>query len=272
MRVVLLLSAALAALVLAGVAGAGGQSYTDGTGEVAGSADISGVSVSSDGGSYTFQVQTNWPAWDANTFFAILVDSDRNASTGTAGFDYVVTGDRFGGTVVNTTHPHVDQVASSLGNGLWTVTVPAAAIGNPSAINFFVLTQVGPDQANPYQDRAPDSGTWSYPPAAPAPPPAPAPAHAPSVASFAATYIATPAHGKPFRIWGLNVSLSNGTVTNAKHLACRATLGGAPFVGAGRGGCSFRLPKASKGKRFVVKVSGSYASASLAKRYAFRVR
>lgn len=272
MRVILLLLAAVAALALAGSAGAGGgQSYMDSTGEVAGSADVSGVSVSSDGGSFTFQVQTNWPAWDPNTFFAILVDSDQNPATGTAGFDYVVTGDRFGGTVVNTVHPHVDQISSSLANGLWTVTVPSSSIGSPSAIDFFVLTQVGQDQANPYQDRAPNTGTWSYPAAAP-PAPAPAPAPAPTVASYAARFLSKPTHGRPFRIWGLGVSLSDGTAANAKHMACRATLGGVAFTGAGLGGCSFKLPTTSKGKRFVVTVSGSYARTSLAKSYAFRVR
>ena len=259
-----------AALALTGAALAGGQSsYMDPTGEVPGSADVSGVSVSSDGSSFTFQVQTNWPAWDPNTFFAILVDSDQNAATGTAGFDYVVTGDRWGGTIVNTVHPLVVQTQSSLSNGLWTVTVPASAIGNPQAISFFVLTQVGPDQANPIEDRAPNSGTWSFPPAAPAPPPPPP---VPTVVSYNATYAAAPVHGKAFRVTGLSLSLSNGSFAHAKALTCRATLAGRQFLGGGLSGCAFRLPKSAKGKRFVVTVTGSYASASLTKSYAFRVR
>ena len=263
MRVALLLSAACAALVLAGSAGAG--SYMDSTGEVPGSADISGVSVSNDlsAGTITFQAQTNWPGWDANTFFAILVDVDQNASTGTAGFDYVITGNGHGGTVVNTVSPLVVPAqSSSLSNGLWTVTVRTSDIRNPQAISFFVLTQVGPDQRNPYQDRAPDTGTWNYSLVPQAPPP---PA-TPTIVSAAGTWVGYPTHGKRFHV-GMTLSLSNGTVAKASKVACRASLGGKSFARA----CAFRLPKTSKGRKLVVRAIGTYGKDSYVQTYAFRV-
>lgn len=274
MRVLLLLTAACAALVLAGSAGAGQQSYMDSTGEVPGSADVSGVSVTNDlnAGTITFQVQTNWPAWDPNTFFAILVDSDQNASTGTAGFDYVVTGDRFGGTVVNTVNPLVVPATSSLGNGLWTVTARTSDLGNPQAISFFVLTEVGQDQLHPFTDRAPDNGTWSYslvPPPPPPPPPAPTPPPAPvqpDVLSAAGTWAGKPTHGRLFHV-GMTMALSDGTVAKARKVTCRASLGGKTFARS----CTFRVPKAAKGRRLVVKMAGTYAGQSYARTYGFRV-
>lgn len=266
MRVLVLLSAALAALVLAGVAGAD-QSYGDGSGEVAGSADIGAVTVSNDlaTGRVTFQVGTNWPAWDPNTFFAILVDSDQNAATGTAGFDYVLTGDRWGGSVVNTVTPHVAQAQSSLAGGVWTITVNSADIGNPQAISFFALTQVGPDQAHPLEDRAPDSGTWTYSLVPPPPP-------APTVASAAPTWAGRPVHGKTFRVTGLSVALSDGTQATATGVLCSATLAGKRLAGGGPGACAFRLPKTAKGRRLVVKVAGSYGATSVSGIYKSRVR
>ena len=270
------IAAVAAALALTGAALGGSQSYMDSTGEVPGSADVSGTSVTDDGSTITFQVQTNLGDWAPNTFFAVLVDSDQNSATGTAGFDYIVTGDHFGGTVVSTGTRVVVQTPSSLSNGLWTVSLPASVIGNPSAFSFFVLTQTGPDPVHPNEDRAPDTGTWAYPAAPPAPVPTPtpppAPAPTPTVSTVAATYAGKPTHGKSFRVTRLNVALSDGTAAPASRMTCRATLGGRQFIGGGLSGCAFKLPKSSKGERFVVVVTGSFASSSLTKTYAFRVR
>jgi hypothetical protein len=264
MKVVLSLLVAVAAITLVGSASAG-QSFVDPRGEVPGSADIGSVTVTNDlsAGTITFQVGTNWPDWDSNTFFAILVDSDQNPATGTGGFDYVLTGNRQGGTVVNTAQPLVVPAQSSLENGVWTLTARTADIGNPQAISFFVLTQVGPDQRNPYEDRAPDTGTWDYSLVPPPPP---------TVKTAAARWTGNPVHGKAFRISGVTVSLSDGTVAQGSGTVCAATLAGKRLPGSGPGGCTFRLPKTSKGRRLVVKVTSSYGDTQLLGTYAFRVR
>ncbi len=269
MRVVLAAIAAIAALVLAGSAGAGQQSYMDPGGD-SGGADVTGVSVTTDpgAGTITFQVQTNLGSWGENTFLAVLIDADQNTATGTSGFDYIVTGDPHGGTVVDVANPHVTQEPSSLDNGLWTVTIHAADIGNPAAFNFFVLTQTGPDPHNPLEDRAPDTGLWTYPAAAPAPPPPP-PAPAVTLVSSAATWAGTPVHGKTFRITGVSVRLSDGSSAPATAVACTATLGGKAISAYG---CAVRLPKTAKGRRLVVRVSGTYGTTSVGGTYAFRVR
>jgi hypothetical protein len=270
MRVVLAAFAAIAALTLASSAGAGQQSYMDPGGD-SGGADVSGVSVTTDpgAGTITFQVQTNLSAWDANTFFAVLIDADQNAGTGQAGFDYIAAADQHGGTLVNIVHPYVIQEPSSLVNGLWTETIRAADIGNSSAFNFFVLTQTGPDPRNPLEDRAPDAGTWTYP-AAPPPPPPPPPA--PTVSTVGVTYAGLPTHGKSFRVTGLALGLSDGTAAAATGLTCTATLGAKRLAGTGVGGCQFTLPKRSKKQRLTLSVSGAYASSPVAKTSIWRVR
>jgi hypothetical protein len=267
MRVVLAACAAIAALTLAGSAGAGSQSYLDPGGDSAG-ADISGVSVVTDpaAGTITFQVQTSLGGWEPNTFLAVLIDADQNPATGSSGFDYVAAADAQGGTLINISHPYVTQESSTMTNGLWTETIHASDIGNPSAFDFFVLTQTGPDPRNPLEDRAPDAGTWTYP-AAPPPPPPPPPA--PTVVSAAATWVGTPVHGKAFRIGGIAVTLSDGSRAAASGVACTATLGGKAIPARG---CVLRLPKTAKGRRLVVRVAGTYGAAPVGGTYAFRVR
>jgi hypothetical protein len=275
LKFLLVAAAAAAALLLAGSALAD-QTYTDSTGEVAGSADISAVAVSNNpaAGTVTFTVTTNLAALDGNSFFGVLVDSDVNASTGVGGFDYLVGMDNTGAAVINTTtQAGVPETQSSFSAGVWTVTVPVADLGTPTSFNFGAFTDVGPDQNNPIEDDAPDNGVFTYTMVQPPlPPPLPAPAPKPTVSSVSVKVAGAATHGKSFRISGLAVSLSTGVVTKATGLKCTATLGGKHLAGSGAGGCTFRLSGTAKGKLLVVKVHGSYHSASLAKTYKARVK
>ncbi|HEV2591040.1 MAG TPA: hypothetical protein VGU02_04015 [Gaiellaceae bacterium] len=266
---------AAAALLLAGSALAD-QSYTDSTGEVAGSADISAVAVSNNptAATVTFTVTTNLATLDSNSFFGIVLDSDVNASTGVGGFDYLIGMDSTGAAVINTTtQAGVPETQSSFSAGVWTITVPAADIGKPTAFNFGAFTDVG-DQNNPIEDDAPDNGVFTYtmvqPPPPPPPPPAPQPK--PTVSSVSVKVAGAATHGKSFRISGLSVNLSTGVVAKATGLKCTATLGGKHLAGSGAGGCTFRLPGTAKGKSLVVKVHGAYHSNALAKTYTTKVK
>lgn len=276
MKLLFVVIAAVAALALAGSALAD-QSYTDSTGEVAGSADISTVAVSNNptAQTVTFVVTTNLAALDDNSFFGILIDSDVNASTGLGGFDYLIGMDNTGAATINTTtQSGVGETQSSFSGGIWTITVPAADIGSPTTFNFGVFTQVGPDPNNPIEDDAPDNGVWTYTmvqPPPPPPPPAPKPV-APHISSVAVAYAGVPHHGKVFRISGLTVDLSNGVETKASGLKCSATLGGKHLAGTGTGGCTFHLPATAKGKRLVIKVTGKYKTSTLARTKSFTVK
>jgi hypothetical protein len=277
-------AAAIAALALAGAAAAD-QSFTDPTGEAAGSADVSTVAVSNDPGSstITFAVQTNMTTVETNADVGVVVDADRNPATGGlgGGIDYwfgVESGGAYftkwdGSKFVDS--PITDAVVG-YSNGLLVFRVGAADLGNPTAFNFAVLTFRGPDPNNPIIDQAPDSGLWSYtmttappPTTTTTPPPPPAPV---TVTSVSAVYAGAPTHGKTFRVTGLAVDLSNGTEVKATSLKCSATLGGAHLAGTGAGGCTFHLPAKAKGKKLSVKVTGKYKSKTVTNTVSFKVK
>jgi hypothetical protein len=265
--------AAVAALVLAGAAAAD-QTFNDSTGETSGSADISSVAVVNDpaGGTITFTVATNMTTLEANSEFDVLVDSDQNAATGTSsgGFDYLFGLDpsgyffaKWNGSAF--ADAGVKDPFVTFSNGTMNFKFAAADLGSPTAINFGVLTFRGPDPNNPVIDQAPDSGLWSYtfvtaapPPTTTTTPPPPPPPTPVTIDSVTAVYAGVPKHGASFRITKLDVDLSNGVEVKASGLKCSATVGGAHLAGTGAGGCTLHLPKTSKGKKLVVKVSGHY--------------
>lgn len=285
MKLLLVAAAAAAALMLAGTALAD-QTFNDSTNETSGSADISTVAVSNDptAGTVTFAVQTNLTTLEANSEIDLLVDADQNASTGSTsgGFEYLFGLDP-GGWFFSTWNgsdfadaASVTDLTVHFVNGLATFTVPVADLNSPQAFNFGALTFRGPDPNNPIIDQAPDSGVWSYTMTTPPPPPtttttAPPPAPV-TISSVAVASAGVATDGKVFRISGLTVDLSNGVETKAKSLKCSATLGGKHLAGTGTGGCTFHLPKSAKGKKLVVKVTGTYKSSKLAKTKTFKVK
>lgn len=276
MKLLLLAAVAAAALMLA-LPALADQTFTDSSGELAGSADISTVAVSNaaTAGTVTFTVTTNLAAVDSNTLFGVVIDSDSNAATGVGGFDYLVGMDNTGAAAINlATQAGVPEAQSSFAGGVWTITLPAADIGSPTSFNFYVFTDVGPDPNNPIEDDAPDNGVWSYtmttpppPPPPPTPPPAPV-----TVSSVSVNAPATAVHGKTFRVAGLAVDLSNGVTTKATGLKCSASLGGVHLAGTGTGGCTFHLPKTAKGKKLSVRVTGKYKSKALATTVSLKVK
>jgi hypothetical protein len=272
-KVMLVAVAAAAALALAAAAAAD-QTFNDSTNEKSGSADISSVAVANDAaaGTITFTVATNMPTLETNSEIDVLVDADHNTATGGlgAGIDYDLGLDP-GGWFLDKWNgsSFADSGARdalvTFNNGTMGFKFAAADIGSPTAFNFAVLTFRGPDVNNPITDIAPDSGVWSYtlvtappPPTTtttPPPPPPPAPV---TIDSVTAVYAGVPKHGASFRITKLDVDLSNGVEVKATSMKCSATVGGAHLAGTGAGGCTFHLPKTSKGKKLVVRVSGRY--------------
>jgi hypothetical protein len=160
----------------------------------------------------------------------------------------------------------------TFGNGTMGFKFAAADLGSPTAFNFGVLTFRGPDPNNPVVDQAPDSGIWSYalvtapppPPTTTTPPPPPPPGPV-TVDSVTAVYAGVAKHGASLRVTKLDVDLSNGVEVKATGVKCSATVGGAHLAGTGVGGCTFRLPKTSKGKKLVIKVTGHYKAKVVSK-------
>jgi hypothetical protein len=134
------------------------------------------------------------------------------------------------------------------------------------AFSFGLITFRGPDPNAPAVDQA---GVFDYTLAAPpvVKPPAP-----PTVTSTSVVAAAPPKAGKPFRIGGFGVNLSDGSLVDATGVKCTATLGGVKIKGTGAGGCTFKLPKTAKKKRLVVKVSGVYNGKKISKSVTYVVR
>jgi hypothetical protein len=268
----------LAALVFAGSAVAD-TTYTDPTGEDAASADIGSIVVSNDPGAHTitFKVQiTNMPALEDNAEVDLLVDSDRNATTGASGFDYAFFVDKGGWgfskwdatTSQFVDVPEVTSLPVNFNNGLLTVTFHEPDLAVTTGFDFAVLTYRGPDPAAPATDQAPNSAPiYTY--ALAAAPAAPATA---TVKGTSVSVSAKPVAGKKFTVSSFNVDLTDGTSIELPGKKCTATLGGAKLKGSGAGGCTFALPKTAKGKKLSVKVSAKTSTVTLSKTITYVVK
>lgn len=267
----LLLLTAVAALVFTSAASAD-TTFTDATGENTASADISTAVVSNDPAAHTFKIVaqiTNMPALEPNAEIDIVFDSDRNASTGQQGFDYLFGIDSGGwffskwdGTQWADV-PAVQNLSVNYVNGLLTAVFNESDIAAVQAFTFVVLTFRGSDPANPAID---GGGPWTYtlatlPVAQPV-----------TVKGTTVSAGAPPRAGAKFHIGSFSVNLSDGTSVTATGVKCTATLGGAKLKGAGAGGCTFALPKTAKKKRLVVKVSGAYSGAQISRTVTFVVK
>ncbi len=182
-----LAASALWALVLATPAAAD-TTYADTTGENPAAADIGTIVVSNDPAAQTvtFKVQIlNMPTVEANAEIDVLVDADRNPTTGESGFDddfFLGDGgwgfDRWDGTQFQDA-PEVASLPVTYGAGLLVVTMPLSVLGGVTtgSFDFAVLTFRG-DPSAPVTDQAPDAAPpYTYTLAAP-PPPQPKPKEA----------------------------------------------------------------------------------------------
>jgi hypothetical protein len=278
-----LLVVLIAALVLAGAAGA--DVFTDSSGEDPASADIGTVTVTNDPTAKTvsFQVAiTNMPTMEDGAGIAISLDTDLNPATGSDGAEYQLTYDNTGAVLgawdgAEFAATSATDLTSSYTNGVMAVQFLAADIGSPSGFNFTVGTVRGADPNNPGLDQAPDPGSspWTYTlrTAAPPPPPPPtttSPTQPPpgkkklvTVSSTHVLYSGKPKAGKSFVVRGLRLDLSTGAVTGATSLQCTATLAGKALKGVGKTRCTFHLVTRAKGKRLIVHARGRYQTTAV---------
>lgn len=262
---------AIGALVFAGAASAD-TTFTDTTGENPAAADISTAVVSNDPVAHTFKIAaqiTNMPTLEPNAEVDIVFDSDRSAATGQQGLDYdfFVSSTGWGFSKWDGTQwvdvPTVKNLSVSYTNGLLTVVFNESNITASQAFSFAVLSLRGPDPANPVIDTG---GPWTYTFAA-APVAKPA-----TLTSTTVTVTAPPKAGAKFHLRSFDMNLSDGTSIGATGVKCTATLGGVKLNSTGAGGCTFTLPKTAKKKRLVVRVSGTYAGATVSKTVTYVVK
>ena len=207
----------------------------------------------------------------ANDIVAISIDSDRNGSTGDpngdGGIDHVIVIHgtdriivllRWSGT---TFEPVQATTLQGTFSGGYVAIVNRSDLGNTSAMDVFAETALieGPEDS----DAAPDGVYQEYTLSAP---------HVKSITPRWAP--AAPRAGAAFRLTAVQLAFETDERGTAASFACRATLGGRAVRGTGAGRCTFRLPRAAKGKQLVITITATppNGKAQTFRAYRFRVR
>ena len=283
MRILVAVAVATSALSTVSSAAAN-QTYPDPAGDGQGGPDVTRVSVGPvPGGLVAFQVTTN-DAIAGNEAILILVDSDRNASTGFQGAEYAMYAgapqaascgcgagtatltkfEAWNGSALAEAQRASFQVSMVAANELQ-VLIGLSDIGSPSSFQF---AAVGVNVASPTTglDRSPDSGWYTYAPAA-------------GTTRAAATVSLAPPRaepsglraGKPFTI-----AAHVGSSTVGASVACVATIAGkavreSEHLVAHSASCSGKLPTTSAGKRLTGTITVTIGGSGVSRRFAFRI-
>jgi hypothetical protein len=271
-------AAAAAALALCVSASATGA-YKDITGDGAGAPDIGQVEVASDlAGQIVFTVHVdNWPEGGDVSLYLFL-DADMNPATGapdTYGADYIFgvfeaengygfahwNGTEWADTSASTVH----VTCSSSGV---TISVNKSELGNTGEFNFWTRTRAGAVETN-QSDDSPNDGAWNYSLAA----------NGPDIVGVlvAMSPVSGPAQGKSFTFRTINLKLPSSGEAAAmlptpESYKCAGKLAGRVLRGTGVGGCTWMLPRKSRGKRFDVALTVTYQGASKTVPFTYKVR
>ena len=261
---------------------ANSQTFTDPTGDSGNAPDVTTVVVSNDdNGQVTFVITlANRPVLTDQDFLSIFADTNGNPSDGAAGADFLIgisnTGAALFSAVGGTLTPvSAASFSGSFANGVQTVSVNKADIGNPTQINFQILSSG--DNVTSVPEFAPDGGTWSYqvaiatpvgPTGSTGPPPVRLAAAKPQLSKAVA--------GKPFTV--STVVTNNGEGVKGT-VGCAAKLGGKPLTGAramstaaGKATCSWRLPGNAHGKPLSGTIKETYQGKAISRSFSTRVR
>ncbi len=251
-RRIFLLGGILAALLF-GVTGAGAAgTFTDPQGDgVGGAADITQLVVSNDFDgniTLTFTIP-NRSAFTSDDTLVVLLDTDKNASTGTNGIDYGIVSTSSGAALLR--GDGMSFVATSQSTLKWadngkTLTVNRSELGATTGFIFGAGTLL--DSNDAAGDSAPDSGGWVYDLDL-----------KPVLDTLAARFApAKPKAGKVFRLAGTTLRLEDGSTVKADSITCVAKLNGKRLAGR----CSWRIPANARGKRLAVTLTAHYKGAS----------
>ena len=241
-----MLAAAAVALALAATS----ATYTDPTGDAKTAPDVAKVTIDLDAGTGGLKFDVDFAGAEQLALgggFIIALDADRNSATGDkTGSDYavIVWAEAAlllkwnGSDMVPFNHQPL-LVARAPGKA--TVALCSCDIGTQT-FDFAVVGFRGNDI-----DVGPDNG-----------PTFPIPAVEIQSLLFSLKPL-FPRAGKRFTLTplGIRVSGSNEVVA-PDSLACTAKLGGKALRGSGTGGCSWLLPRKTRGKRLVVSVQVAY--------------
>jgi hypothetical protein len=255
------LLAAIFASLLLGVSSAGAaQTFTDPQGDAAGGSDITQADISNDASGnirFAFTIP-NRTTFNVDDLRVVPIDTDRNASTGSSGFDYAIVVRTQGAVLLHwngSSFVQSPQTTLTTADNGKTITVNRSELGNTTGFAFGAGTFVGETTA----DIAPDTGSWTYDLGL-----------KPVLNTMAARFSpARPKAGKIFRLASTQLRLDDGTVVKADSISCVATLNGKRLAGR----CVWRIPRNAHGKRLVVVLTAHYQGATATfTPWRFRVR
>jgi hypothetical protein len=249
----IVLVAGMLGLLLVGASGADAAAmFTDPTGDATGGAtDITGVAVSNDAtGNITISLTTNRTVFTSDDIVAIVLNTDKDASTGVGGFDYGIGVGALGAVLLKangTTFTRVtSQTTLQATNNNMTVTINRSDLGGTTGFTFAVRTSLVSNQAA--MDSAPDTGTYAYDLGL-----------KPVLNTLAARFSpAKPKAGHVFRLAATQLRLEGGTIVKADSITCVATLNGKRLAGR----CAWHIPANARGKRLVVVLTAHYQGAT----------
>jgi len=248
----LLVGAILVASLLVGATGAGAAStFTDTPGDaVGGAADFTQLVVSNDfDGNITFAFTfANRAAFTDDDLVLILLNSDKNASTGTSGADFAIGVGNLGGILLRgdgTSFQLASAGTLKTSNNNMTVTINRSDLGGTTGFLFLAVATLNSN--SDAQDLVPETGA----------------AYdldlKPTLDTLAAHFSpAKPKAGKVFRLAGTTLRLDDGTSVKADSITCVAKLSGKRLAGR----CSWRIPVSARGKRLAVTLTARYKGAS----------
>jgi hypothetical protein len=226
--------------------------YADPAGDAKSAPDVTSVSVTLDPGSGALVFGIQLAADDqlaGGAGVLIALDADRNSGTGDrAGSDYIVGvfADSAGMLKWNGSEMvpfnHAPMLVSRSARSI-TVGFCSCDIGTQT-FDFAVVAFRGDDT-----EVAPDTGA-TFPP----------PAQVVTITGFLYTPKPfLPKAGKRFTLKPLGIRLGEtNEVVAPDSLSCTAKLGAKTLKGTGTGGCSWLIPKKTRGKKLAVTVNVSY--------------
>ena len=249
----ILLLSALLGLLLFGVEGAGAATtLTDPQGDaVGGAADITQVVVSNDfDGKITFTLTIpDRTTFTSDDFLIIVLNTDKDTTTGISGSDYAIVLDSTGGALLRasgTAFAAAPQTTLTLADNGKTIAINRSDLGETVGFTYFVTSGLASN--NTAADDAPDSGVATYDLEL-----------KPVLGTLAARFSpAKPKAGRVFRLSGTTLRLDDRTAVKAESITCVAKLNGKRLAGR----CAWRIPRTGKGKRLVVTLTARYKGAS----------
>jgi hypothetical protein len=252
MRAVVLRAAGVAALALAAGAAAvpAPLVIADEEGDNEDAPDVVEVRVASEPGVFAFRISfaAAPPLTSGEQLVSVLVDADRDETTGPEGFEYALRADASGARLETWIDAvwepaSVRGLRSSFASSVLSLVLPRAAVGGTRAIDFLVVASEGDTDLEGTADIAPELGNATF--------------ALPDARRVEATLRpVAPRAGRPVGLGPVGVVLSDGSRAPASVVVCSATVRGRPLPGAGR--CSWRLPRNGAGAMLVVHVRAAW--------------